>query len=179
MDSTANARAAGDHSLSDSKRSMRPERATVDKDPVLCAAARYVNTAAELDDCWKALRRCATILPPTDFADRAHCVGRRGPDCVRDMTIVTQILGAIEQGDSLAAAQVLPLVYESIHKPAAARLARKKAAQMLRATVLVHEACLRLFSGTQAQNWNHALEIARRFSGFPARTRACSALYAL
>jgi RNA polymerase sigma factor (TIGR02999 family) len=60
------------------------------------------------------------------------------------MTDVTQILSAIEEGDSHAAEQLLPLVYDELRKLAAQKLAREKPGQTLEATALVHEAYLRL-----------------------------------
>ena len=70
------------------------------------------------------------------------------------MSDVTQILSAIEQGDSSAAEQLLPLVYEELRKLAAQKLAQEKAGQTLQATALVHEAYLRLVEGEKAQHWN-------------------------
>jgi RNA polymerase sigma factor (TIGR02999 family) len=70
------------------------------------------------------------------------------------MSDVTAILSAIEQGDPLAAKQLLPLVYDELHKLAARRLAQEKASQTLQATALVHEAYLRLVDVDQAQPWN-------------------------
>jgi RNA polymerase sigma factor (TIGR02999 family) len=70
------------------------------------------------------------------------------------MTDVTRILSAIEQGDPSAAEQLLPLVYEELHRLAAANLAREKPGQTLQATALVHEAYLRLVGVEQAQHWN-------------------------
>jgi RNA polymerase sigma factor (TIGR02999 family) len=60
------------------------------------------------------------------------------------MSDVTRILSAIEEGDSHAAAQLLPLVYEELRKLAAEKLAHEKPGQTLQATALVHEAYLRL-----------------------------------
>jgi RNA polymerase sigma factor (TIGR02999 family) len=60
------------------------------------------------------------------------------------MSEVTRILEKIEQGDSRAAAQLLPLVYDELRKLAAARLSHEKPGQTLQATALVHEAYLRL-----------------------------------
>jgi len=70
------------------------------------------------------------------------------------MSEVTRILTAIEQGDPHAAAELLPLVYDELRKLAAARLADEKPGQTLQATALVHEAYLRLVSGSQPQEWN-------------------------
>jgi hypothetical protein len=60
------------------------------------------------------------------------------------MSDMTRILSAIDRGDSLAAEQLLPLVYEELRKLAAQRLAQEKPGQTLQATALVHEAYLRL-----------------------------------
>jgi len=70
------------------------------------------------------------------------------------MSEVTRILSAIEQGDSRAAGQLLPLVYEELRQLAAQRLAQEKPGQTLQATALVHEAYLRLVDVEQAQQWN-------------------------
>lgn len=60
------------------------------------------------------------------------------------MSDVTQILSAIEQGDSQAAEQLLPLVYEELRRLAGHKLAHENPGQTLQATALVHEAYLRL-----------------------------------
>src|ERR1044072_8868477 len=60
------------------------------------------------------------------------------------MNEVTRILSAIEQGDSQAAEQLLPLVYDELRKLAAQKLAHEKPGQTLQATALVHEAYLRM-----------------------------------
>src|SRR6516162_6601175 len=75
------------------------------------------------------------------------------------MTDVTQILSAIEQGDPHAAEQLLPLVYDELRKLAAQKMAQEKPGQTLEATVLVHEAYLRLVASGDAsapreQHWN-------------------------
>jgi RNA polymerase sigma factor (TIGR02999 family) len=67
---------------------------------------------------------------------------------------VTQILSAIEHGDSGASEQLLPLVYEELRKLATQRLTREKPGQTLSATGLVHEAYLRLVDVEKAQHWN-------------------------
>lgn len=56
------------------------------------------------------------------------------------MTEVTKILQQIEQGDTAAAAELLPLVYAELRKLAGHRLDREKPGQTLQATALVHEA---------------------------------------
>jgi RNA polymerase sigma factor (TIGR02999 family) len=70
------------------------------------------------------------------------------------MSEVTRILSAIEQGDSQAAEQLLPLVYDELRKLAAQKLAQEKPGQTLQATALVHEAYLRLVDGDRAPHWN-------------------------
>src|SRR5262245_11732453 len=70
------------------------------------------------------------------------------------MPDVTQLLSAIDQGDTHAAEQLLPLVYGELRKLAAQRMAREKPGQTLQATALVHEAYLRLVDVKKAQHWN-------------------------
>src|SRR5262249_2311116 len=70
------------------------------------------------------------------------------------MSEVTRILRAIEEGDALAAGQLLPLVYDELRKLAAQKLAHEQPGQTLQATALVHEAYLRLVDTEQAQQWN-------------------------
>src|SRR5881628_3874787 len=70
------------------------------------------------------------------------------------MSEVTRILSAIEQGDTHAAEQLLPLVYEELRRLAAQKLAQEKPGQTLDATALVHEAYLRLVDTDKAQNWD-------------------------
>jgi RNA polymerase sigma factor (TIGR02999 family) len=60
------------------------------------------------------------------------------------MSDVTQILDAIDAGDSAAAEQLLPLVYDELRRLAAAKLAQEQPGQTLDATGLVHEAYVRL-----------------------------------
>jgi RNA polymerase sigma factor (TIGR02999 family) len=70
------------------------------------------------------------------------------------MNEVTRILSAIEHGDSQAADQLLPLVYQELRQLATQKLAQEKPGQTLQATALVHEAYLRLVEGKKAQHWN-------------------------
>ncbi|WP_146674930.1 ECF-type sigma factor [Pirellula sp. SH-Sr6A] len=65
------------------------------------------------------------------------------------MTEVTKILEQIEQGDTAAAAELLPLVYAELRKLAGYRLNREKAEQTLQATALVHEAYIRLVGNAE------------------------------
>jgi RNA polymerase sigma factor (TIGR02999 family) len=60
------------------------------------------------------------------------------------MADVTQILAAVDDGDTSAAEQLLPLVYGELRRLAAAKLGQEKPGQTLQATALVHEAYIRL-----------------------------------
>jgi len=68
------------------------------------------------------------------------------------MTDVTRILNAIEGGDTRAADELLPLVYDELRLLAAQKMAQEKPGQTLQATVLVHEAYIRLV-GLEEQSW--------------------------
>jgi RNA polymerase sigma factor (TIGR02999 family) len=93
---------------------------------------------------------------------------------------VTRILSAIEQGDSQAAAELLPLVYDELRRLAAKKLAQERPGQTLQATALVHEAYIRLVDVEKAQRWDSrghffaaAAEAMRRILTENARRRAC------
>ena len=70
------------------------------------------------------------------------------------MNDVTRILSAIDQGDPIAAGQLLPLVYDELRKLAAAKLARERPGQTLQATALVHDAYLRLVGDGSERGWS-------------------------
>src|SRR5262245_33194711 len=92
------------------------------------------------------------------------------------MNDVTRILSAIEQGDSHAAEQLLPLVYDELRKLAAAQMAHEKPGQTLDATGLVHEAYLRLVGDQHFDSRRHffaaAAEAMRRILVEAARRKA-------
>ena len=67
---------------------------------------------------------------------------------------ITQILQRVDQGDSSAAAQLLPLVYDELRRLAAHRMANEAPGQTLQPTALVHEAYLRLVGPEQARKWD-------------------------
>src|SRR6266446_1069899 len=69
------------------------------------------------------------------------------------MSDVTRILDAVQQGDSKAADELLPLVYEELRRLAAHKMANEAPGQTLQPTALVHEAWLRLV-GNQNQKWD-------------------------
>ena len=95
------------------------------------------------------------------------------------MSEVTRILSQIERGDSIAAEQLLPLVYDELRKLAAARLANERPGQTLQATALVHDAFIRLVDQSVPQQWDNsghffsaAAEAMRRILIERARQRA-------
>ncbi|MFC1765621.1 sigma-70 family RNA polymerase sigma factor [Planctomycetota bacterium] len=69
------------------------------------------------------------------------------------MTDVTRILNAIEQGETDATDELLPVVYEELRVLAAQRLSRESPGLTLQATALVHEAYLRLL-GSDDPGWD-------------------------
>ena len=91
------------------------------------------------------------------------------------MPDVTQILNAIDAGDPRAADQLLPLVYDELRKLAVARMVNERPDQSLNATVLVHEAYLRLIGDQRFDNRGHffaaAAEAMRRILVDRARER--------
>ena len=72
------------------------------------------------------------------------------------MTNVTVILNAIASGSS-GTEDLLPLVYDELHRLAAGQMRHERADHTLQATALVHEAFLRLVGDKQAtwQNRRH------------------------
>lgn len=60
------------------------------------------------------------------------------------MAELTNLLSAIERGESGAAEKLWPLVYDELRRLAAAQMAREKCGHTLNATALVHEAYVRL-----------------------------------
>jgi RNA polymerase sigma factor (TIGR02999 family) len=70
------------------------------------------------------------------------------------MTEITRVLSAIEHGGPESAEQLLPLVYEELHRLAVQKLAHEAPGHTLQATALVHEAYLRLVDVETAQLWD-------------------------
>ena len=71
------------------------------------------------------------------------------------MSDVTQILSQIESGDSSAAEQLLPLVYDKLRNLARARMSNELVDHTLQTTALVHEAYVRLVGGEKDQSWDN------------------------
>jgi RNA polymerase sigma factor (TIGR02999 family) len=70
------------------------------------------------------------------------------------MSDVTRILSRIESGDSAAAAELLPLVYDELRRLAAHKLSHESPGNTLQATALVHEAYVRLVDVASPQQWD-------------------------
>ena len=70
------------------------------------------------------------------------------------MSDVSQILSAIEHGDPIAVAELLPLVYDELRELAARKIANEPSGQTLEATALVHDAYLRLVGEGDFKGWN-------------------------
>lgn len=64
----------------------------------------------------------------------------------------TRIPGEAAAGKSLAAEELLPLVYDELRRLAAARMVQEQSGHTLHATALVHEAWV-LLTGGGGQKW--------------------------
>jgi len=91
-------------------------------------------------------------------------------------------LEALEQGDSAAAEELLPIVYAELRRLASQQLAREGAGHTLQATALVHEVYLRLIApeldrtkgwAGKAAFFAAAAKAMRRILIDHARARAC------
>ncbi len=107
--------------------------------------------------------------PPTRHS------GPATPAAAQEITLVLQSLRA---GESGAAADLLPLVYDELRRLAAQRMAQESASQTLQATALLHEAWLRLV-GDGDRTWQNrahffgaAAEAMRRILVENARRKA-------
>jgi RNA polymerase sigma factor (TIGR02999 family) len=95
------------------------------------------------------------------------------------MSVTTEILSRIDQGDPSASSELLLLVYEELRNLASARMQHERPGQTLQATALVHEAYLRLVDTSQIRTWSGrghffaaAAEAMRRILVERARQRA-------
>lgn len=74
----------------------------------------------------------------------------------RALEKITEILDLLEAGNSSAAGELLPLVYDELRQLAASKLSHERPDHTLQATALVHEAWLRVI-GNENQDkyeWN-------------------------
>lgn len=98
-------------------------------------------------------------------------------DPARRTPCATLLMKAAADGDSQAAADLLPLVYQQLRSLAQARMRSEKKGHTLQATALVHEAYLRLVGTdsagwtTRAQFFRAAVEAMRRILIEHARSR--------
>lgn len=95
------------------------------------------STGSPLRECW------SLALGRRHGADNSSCPPRYLHYLVR-VSEVTQILDRIQQGDSRAAEELLPLVYDELRQIAASKMAAEVPGQTLQPTALVHEAWLKL-----------------------------------
>ncbi len=68
---------------------------------------------------------------------------------------ITLILDRLERGETAAADELLPLVYEELRKLASTRMTHERPDDTLQATALVHEAYLRLVATNRDQPWDN------------------------
>src|SRR5690242_15916361 len=66
---------------------------------------------------------------------------------------VTQIIERARDGDSQAAAELLPIVYDELRRLAAHRMAAESGTHTLQPTALVHEAWLRLTTAKEQREF--------------------------
>ena len=77
---------------------------------------------------------------------------------------VTQILHALSEGDQAALDQLLPAVYDDLHRLAQYHMVQERPNHTLQATALVNEAYLRLL-GSEPPSWqdrSHFLAVCAR-----------------
>src|ERR1700674_1153995 len=76
--------------------------------------------------------------------------------------VVTQLLADLQNGHPHAAPQLIPLVYDELHRLARQQMRHERPDHTLQATALVHEAYLRLISPPERtwQNRTHFIRIA-------------------
>ena len=86
---------------------------------------------------------------------RYNCVTQLGHwERRTSMSDVTRIMSAIEQGDTRASDELLPLVYDELRVIAARKMSHEPPGQTLQATALVHEAFIRLV-GAEPSSWDN------------------------
>lgn len=69
------------------------------------------------------------------------------PDSSDPLTPITALLGRARGGDAVALNQLLPMVYDELHRLARTALRREREHHTLQPTALLHEAFIRLFGG--------------------------------
>ncbi len=96
------------------------------------------------------------------------------------MSDETHVFETIGKGDPRLAAELLPLVYEELHRLAVSEMAREAPGNTLQPTALVHESYLRLVGKAEKRLWDNpghffsaAAECMRRFLIERARSKQC------
>lgn len=69
------------------------------------------------------------------------------------MSDITRVIEAVQRGDSKAANELLPLVYDELRRLATYKMSNEAAGHTLQPTALVHEAWLRL-TGNEELRWD-------------------------
>jgi RNA polymerase sigma-70 factor (ECF subfamily) len=77
---------------------------------------------------------------------------RRGSRATLSSDQVDALLARVGAGDEAAMAELMPFVYDELHRIAARYMRRERPGQTIQATALVHEAYLRLLKD-RAKNW--------------------------
>ena len=117
--------------------------------------------------------------PPQTHGDRvnSYIVAEQNGITAATRLDVTRVLKSWRAGDSEAAAQLMPLVYEELRRLARNYLRRERGDHTLQATALVHEAYLRLVDDDSV-NWQNrahfygiAAKLMRRILVDHARAR--------
>jgi RNA polymerase sigma factor (TIGR02999 family) len=100
-------------------------------------------------------------------------------ELLEPMHEITRILSTMPRNDTQASDQLLPLVYDELHRLAAQQLAREKPGLTLQPSDLVHEAYIRLVDTDSIECWDNrghffaaAAEAMRRILVENARRKA-------
>jgi RNA polymerase sigma factor (TIGR02999 family) len=86
----------------------------------------------------------------------SHAIDDPGDVLVKERLDITQLLVAWSEGDEIALQQLIPLVYEDLHRRAERYMRRERPGHPLETTGLVHEAYLRLIDYKRMQWHNRA-----------------------
>ena len=90
---------------------------------------------------------------------------------------ITRILNAVRRGETCAETELMPAIHAQLRRIAGAKMAAERSGHTLQPTALVHEAWLRLGSGSfenRAHFFGAAAEAMRRILVDRARRRKCA-----